>query len=58
MEPADTIFINKKGLDSDQSSLMNSDKSHDRARTKRIVGISVGGFFGAVLIAGLVALIL
>jgi len=55
MEPADTMFIQKRGLDMETGSIQPTDKSHKRARRRRIAGLSVGSFFGAFLIAGIFA---
>ncbi len=55
MEPADTIFIQKRGLNMDTGAIQPVDKSHKRARNKRVAALSVGSFLGAFLIAGIFA---
>lgn len=44
-----------RGLNMDTGAIQTIDKSHKRARIRRIAGLSVGSFLGAFLITGIFA---
>ena len=58
MEPGDTIFVSKTPLTSSVNNAHPREFTKNTSRKGRIALMSVGGFVGAFLIAGLVALII